>query len=159
MSHRHLPGLLCLLALLAGCRAAGPPAAPAAIPVQAAPVLMPARVPAERRILLTIHFQRDSYEIDDASMRLVANLAAALADERLRGAGFEVNGHTDVSGRLARNLSLSFLRANAVVEQLHARGVRHATIRAQGFGPLQLLTPSEPANPGNRRVEIIALSR
>lgn len=153
MKRRAVTRLLALAPLVSACQ-------PATQPVPAvAPLIVgqaPPPPPAERRVILTINFRLNSFEIDRSSLPLVANLAAALSDERLRGATFEVNGHTDASGRLAHNIALSFLRATAVVDSLHSRGVRHATIRAQGFGPLQLLHEAEPFSPGNRRVEVIA---
>lgn len=165
MMGRGIIALPAAAGLLAGCQqpaAVQPVAAvPQAVavqqaiaPVAGAAVAAPAQ---EQRVLLTVRFRLNSHEIDRASMPVLANLARALSDERLRGAQFEVNGHTDASGKLGHNIALSFLRASAVVDQLHARGLRHATIRAQGFGPLQPINPSEPFDPGNRRVEVVAI--
>jgi flagellar motor protein MotB len=49
------------------------------------------------------------------------------------------------------------MRAKSVSDFLRHSGVQVPPIKAQGFGPLQLLYPSEPFNTGNRRVEIVAL--
>ena len=80
-----------------------------------------------------------------------------LNDPQLYGLMFEVNGHTDVSGRLGYNISLSMLRASAVVDYLAARGVPRERMRPQGFGPLQPFDPYNLFSPANRRVEIVAL--
>ncbi|MCB4822025.1 OmpA family protein [Roseicella aerolata] len=118
--------------------------------------LMPAQpAPAERRVLLSLPFRLDSYALAPSAAPLLDNLAAALRDERLRGARVEVNGHSDARGRFAWNLALSFLRASAVVEALAARGAPTAGMRAQGFGPLQPLRPEDPFSPANRRVEVV----
>jgi outer membrane protein OmpA-like peptidoglycan-associated protein len=63
---------------------------------------------------------------------------------------------TPDSAVLLSNVSLSQLRAQSVVQFLAARGVPLANMKAQGFGPLQLLDPGNPASPANRRVEIVA---
>jgi outer membrane protein OmpA-like peptidoglycan-associated protein len=89
---------------------------------------------------------------------LLDNVAIALNDERLRGSHFEINGHTDIIGRLGYNIGLSFMRAGAVMDYLAARGVPTDAMRPQGFGPLQLLDTANPASPANRRVEIVAIS-
>lgn len=111
----------------------------------------------ERRIMLTVNFDFDSYRVRPESYAVLDNVAVALVDQRLRGATFEINGHTDITGRLGYNLGLSMLRAGAVVDYLSARGVPPASMRAQGFGPLQLLDPANPASGVNRRVEIVAI--
>lgn len=110
----------------------------------------------ERRIITAINFNFDSYRIRPDSYALLDNAAVALNDPQLAGLRFEINGHTDVIGRLAYNIALSGLRANAVVDYLAARGVPRERMRAQGFGPLQPLDGYSPASPLNRRVEIVA---
>jgi outer membrane protein OmpA-like peptidoglycan-associated protein len=137
---------LLLLATLSACE---PPPAPVA------PVAM---APTERRILLTINFDFDSHTIRPSSYPLLDNVAIALNDERLRGSHFEINGHTDIIGRLGYNIGLSYMRAGAVMDYLAARGVPPNSMQPQGFGPLQLLDPANPASPANRRVEIVAIS-
>jgi outer membrane protein OmpA-like peptidoglycan-associated protein len=135
-----------LLTALAACQQPAPP--PAAT--------MP--VPSERRIMLTINFDFDSHVIRPSSYPLLDNVAIALNDERLRGSHFEINGHTDIIGRLGYNIGLSFMRAGAVMDYLAAHGVPGDVMRPQGFGPLQLLDSANPASPANRRVEIVAIS-
>ena len=136
---------LALLALLSACAPMGPGGASYDAPAF------------ERRIITNVEFNFDSDRVRPDSYPLLDNAAVALNDPQLAGLRFEVNGHTDVIGRLGYNISLSMLRAQAVVEYLAARGVPRERMRAQGFGPLQPLEGTSPANPLNRRVEIVAL--
>ena len=85
------------------------------------------------------------------------NTAVALGDPRLNGLRYDVNGHTDVIGRLGYNVALSKLRSEAVVQYLATRGVPRDRMLAQGFGPLELFDPYNPSSPVNRRVEIVAV--
>ena len=110
----------------------------------------------DRRIISAVTFDFDSYRIRPEAFPALDNTATALNDPALAGLLFEINGHTDVVGRFGYNVALSSLRAGAVVQYLAARGVPQERMRAQGFGPLQLLDPYNPRDPGNRRVEIVA---
>jgi outer membrane protein OmpA-like peptidoglycan-associated protein len=167
VTDRPRPGLavaylLGPLALLAGCQPAAPKVAavPAvAAPVQAFPTVaapQPAAY-AERRILVSVQFGLGDSSIHRESILVLDALAEALNNERLRGVSYEINGHTDLSGNFAHNIALSGLRAKAVSDYLRTHGVETPPIRAQGFGPLQLLHPHHPFSPENRRVEIVAL--
>ncbi len=111
----------------------------------------------ERRIVSAVNFDFDSYRIRGDSYAMLDNAAVALNDPQLGGLQFEINGHTDVTGRLGYNISLSMLRATAVVDYLAARGVLRERMRPQGFGPLQPLDSYNPSSPVNRRVEIVSL--
>lgn len=111
----------------------------------------------ERGIVLAVNFDFDSYRIRPESYAVLDNTAIAMGDPRFYGYTFEVNGHTDVTGRFGYNVGLSQLRAAAVVDYLGARGVPRERMRPQGFGPLQLFDPSRPRSAVNRRVEIIAV--
>jgi OmpA-OmpF porin, OOP family len=111
----------------------------------------------ERRVLFTINFAFDSYRMLPESYAVIDSIASALQDERMNGSFAEINGHTDVIGHFGYNMGLSYLRASAVMSALLSRGVPSSMMRAQGFGPLQLLNPSFPADPANRRVEVVAV--
>ena len=111
----------------------------------------------DRRVIVAVNFDFNSYRIRPDSFAALDNAALALNDPRLYGLTFEVNGHTDLSGRLGYNISLSMLRATAVADYLAARGVPRERMRPQGFGPLQLYDASDPRSPANRRVEIVAV--
>lgn len=141
----RLVPMLALLGGLAGCVAAPGPMA-----YEAGPMF-------ERRIVSAVSFDFDSYRICGDGYALLDNAAIALNDPQLAGLRFEINGHTDITGRLGYNIALSMLRATAVVDYLAARGVPRERMRAQGFGPLQPFDAYNPRSPANRRVEIVAL--
>ena len=143
--------LLPIAALFGGLQACAPAPAPVTYDSSAA-------APAfERRIIGAVNFDFDSYRIRPDSYVLLDNIAVALNDPALTGLRFEVNGHTDVVGRLGYNISLSGLRANSAVEYLASRGVPRERMRAQGFGPLQPFDSYNLRSPANRRVEVVAL--
>jgi outer membrane protein OmpA-like peptidoglycan-associated protein len=110
-----------------------------------------------RGIVLTVNFDLGSYALRPEAREVLDPLAAAMNDPRLFNHSYEVNGHTDSTGRFARNMALSDLRAAAVVDYLVAQGVARRRLRAQGFGPLQPLTPQNPRAGVNRRVEVFAI--
>ncbi|MDR3519056.1 MAG: OmpA family protein [Azospirillaceae bacterium] len=143
---------LLVTAGLAGC--VPPPAPPAAAEP---PIMAPAPTMPDRIIELTVNFDLNRHTIRPESYPLLDNLARALQDRRLAGYHFDINGHTDVTGRLGYNIALSTLRAAAVEEYLVARGVPRESMRIQGFGPLALLNPANPAGAENRRVEIVSV--
>ncbi len=68
-----------------------------------------------------------------------------------------VEGHSDVRGRHAYNVKLSFERASSVAQFMIENGLPNGRVNTKGFGPDQ---PIDPANnqiawAKNRRVEII----
>jgi outer membrane protein OmpA-like peptidoglycan-associated protein len=109
-----------------------------------------------RSIILTVNFQRNSWTISNESKQALDNVAQAMRDQRLAGTRYYVQGHTDVTGRVGHNMSLSKLRAAAVVDYLVSRGVDRSILQSEGFGPLRLADPQNPKSPANRRVEIVA---
>lgn len=141
---------LAALAVLGGLAACAPVTPP---PVYAEAPPPPAF---ERRILLTVNFDFDSYRIRPESYAGLDNVAIAFGDPQLAGLQYEINGHTDIVGRLGYNISLSLLRAGAVRDYLAARGVPRDRMRPQGFGPLQPFDTYNLRSPANRRVEIVA---
>ena len=66
-----------------------------------------------------------------------------------------VEGHTDKTGSLERNMTLSNARAEAVVEALVERNVQRERLTAQGFGPTQPRAEGDTreAHALNRRIE------
>jgi outer membrane protein OmpA-like peptidoglycan-associated protein len=120
-------------------------------------IAIPAPTSADRKILLTVQFGLGKYSIRADSLPTLYSLAVALKDERLRGVSYEIDGHTDLRGSFAYNIALSALRAKSVSNFLRNHRVQVPPIRAQGFGPLQLLYPTDPFNPNNRRVEVVAV--
>ncbi len=156
--------LIAGLLLMTGCQGPtvqavqAPMVAPVTQLVPAPPVLAIAPNSSEHRILVTVQFGLNDHTIRPESFPLLDNIVAAMKDERLRNVSYEIDGHTDLRGKLSYNIALSALRAKAVSDYLRNAGVQTPPIRAQGFGPLQLLYAKDPFNAGNRRVEIIAIS-
>lgn len=117
-----------------------------------------ADVASETSVVLRTTFTFNSYQLSPAALAEIGALAAAMTtDPRLAYVThYDINGHTDIVGRLAYNMGLSMMRAGAVADALAARGVRRAALQPQGFGPLQLFDPSNPRSGVNRRVEVVA---
>lgn len=117
------------------------------------------RPPTEAAINLTVQFAFNSAELLPQGRQQLDELAVALADSRLREAGFEVGGHTDRVGDAAYNLRLSRERASAVRDYLIRRhGVAASRLSAVGHGFERLLLPDQPHAAANRRVEIRRLT-
>ncbi|MGA8939332.1 MAG: OmpA family protein [Acidobacteriaceae bacterium] len=70
---------------------------------------------------------------------------------------FEVDGHTDNTGTPAHNLTLSQLRADAVMQQLVKMGVSASRLTAKGFGDTKPIAPNDTleGKANNRRVEFV----
>ena len=88
----------------------------------------------------------------------LAQLPKILEDATNRsGADMVITGHTDSTGALAANDTLSLSRANVVAQLLIDKGVSAARLEAVGRGKRELLVPTadEVDEPQNRRVEII----
>lgn len=111
----------------------------------------------DRTAVIAVNFDLDSHRIRPEYYPALDSVAAAILSQQLTGYSFDVDGHTDLSGRLAYNIALSVLRAQAVVDYLAARGVPRQIMRPQGFGPLNLLNPGNPFGAENRRVEVTSI--
>jgi outer membrane protein OmpA-like peptidoglycan-associated protein len=111
----------------------------------------------EASVVLRASFAFNSYRLPPGADAELDALAQAMSSgPQLQLAQFDINGHTDVVGRLGYNMGLSMMRAGAVVDALVSRGVIASRLRPQGFGPLQLLDPANPRSGVNRRVEVVA---
>ena len=87
-----------------------------------------------------------------------AQLPKILEDATNRsGADMVVTGHTDSTGALAANDTLSLSRAKVVSQLLIDKGAAASRLEAVGRGKRELLVPTadEVDEPQNRRVEII----
>ena len=111
----------------------------------------------DRTIIVAVNFDLNSHRIRPEYYPTLDAIAAAMVSQQLAGDHFDVDGHTDLTGRLAYNIALSQLRAQAVVDYLVARGVPPYILRPQGFGPLNLLNPGDPFGAENRRVEVTSI--
>lgn len=109
-------------------------------------------------------FKSDSDQLEPGCDKKVRSLANTLAEvkKNLKVAGvtsykFEVSGHTDTTGSVARNKELSAKRAAVMVKELIAKGVEPGEIISVGMGSERpLVKPDNTAakKAKNRRYEI-----
>ncbi len=122
-------------------------------------------MPEDMVIDLTIFFEFDSAllkpesktQVDALCSAISANEAALAAEGTAPAAhgAYQIIGHTDASGSVAYNLSLSQARADEVVRYMVREcGIDGNTLQAVGMGEGRLKDPSNPRADQNRRVEI-----
>ncbi|MGJ5040259.1 MULTISPECIES: OmpA family protein [unclassified Bradyrhizobium] len=108
------------------------------------------------KIDLEIQFDYNSAEISKASMPAVQELGKALSDPNLKGSTFVVAGHTDGIGSDGFNQDLSERRADTIkrylVEKFALPGQDLVTV---GYGKTKLKDAANPADPLNRRVQVV----
>ncbi|HEX6734300.1 MAG TPA: OmpA family protein [Azonexus sp.] len=65
-------------------------------------------------------------------------------------------GHTDTLGRAEQNEQLALQRAQAIADQIKAKGLKVHALSVESHGERNLLvaTPDETSEPRNRRVEV-----
>jgi outer membrane protein OmpA-like peptidoglycan-associated protein len=104
-----------------------------------------------------IEFGSASAEIEARSAALLDRLAQ---QARACPGAIRIEGHTDLVGRDAFNLSLSEARAAAVRDALIARGVPAERLQAQGFGARRPIADNHTADgrARNRRIELHVVS-
>lgn len=100
-----------------------------------------------------VNFEKNSATLTTEAIANLTQVASALADPRLSGAKFVIEGHTDASGAENYNQRLAERRANAVEEFLKSKGVPPSQMTALGMGELSPRVP-DPFDPINRRVEM-----
>jgi outer membrane protein OmpA-like peptidoglycan-associated protein len=103
---------------------------------------------------LNVPFARNSSTLQPQAEAQLNELRAALTSPFLRKDRFVIAGHTDGKGDPGYNKSLSLRRAETVKRFLVANGVDASRLQTAGFGAEQLLTPDDPGDPRNRRVEV-----
>ncbi len=123
-------------------------------------------IPEEMVIDLTIFFEFDSAllkpeskaQVDALCTAIEANESALMASEGTAETGhgtYQIIGHTDASGSVAYNLSLSQARADEVVRYMVREcGIDGNVLQAVGMGEGRLKDPANPRADENRRVEI-----
>jgi outer membrane protein OmpA-like peptidoglycan-associated protein len=108
------------------------------------------------KIDLEINFDYNSAAISQNSMAAVQHLGEALSDPQLKGSTFVVSGHTDGVGGEEFNQGLSERRADTIkrylVDNYHIAGSDLITV---GYGKTRLKDTANPADPVNRRVQVI----
>ena len=109
---------------------------------------------------LDIKFKLNSAELTEDAKAQVKQLAEAMQSEQLSKYHFLVEGHTDSTGRADHNMALSKRRAEAVKDYLvTAYGVPRNRLEAIGRGQTMPINASDPANPANRRVQVVNLGQ
>ncbi len=104
---------------------------------------------------LKIHFTTNSSTIRDYSMVKVDEFANFLLKNR--GSMVTIIGHTDSVGSARLNQTLSYKRANSIVQALIAKGISPARIHAEGKGESMPIASNETreGKAKNRRIEAI----
>ena len=109
----------------------------------------------EIALSLRVQFDLDSAVLTPVAMRDLDQVAIAFNRPELGTSTLTLEGHTDSSGGAGYNQRLSQLRADAVVTYLVSRGVASDRLRAVGHGESRPLASLDPADPRQRRVEIV----
>jgi outer membrane protein OmpA-like peptidoglycan-associated protein len=108
------------------------------------------------KIDLEIQFDYNSADISKTSMPAVQELGKALADPNLKGSTFVVAGHTDGIGGESFNQGLSERRADTIKRYLVDNyGLAGQDLVAVGYGKTKLKDAANPADPINRRVQVV----
>lgn len=104
-----------------------------------------------------VNFEFDSARLTPSAQRVLDQLALALQSDELGGSRIQIEGHTDAVGNEGYNLSLSQRRAQAVRDYLATKNVDPSRLTIVGKGENELLDPTDPDAPINRRVRVINL--
>lgn len=111
------------------------------------------------KIDLEITFDYNSATISQKAQPAVEALGKALSNADLRGSTFVVAGHTDGAGGEAYNQDLSERRADAIKRYLMEKyGIAGTDLVTVGYGKSKLKDPAKPADPSNRRVQVVNMS-
>ena len=97
-------------------------------------------------------FRRESAELSEADLALVANVVKAV--KRCPGTAILVEGHTSTSGDDAFNQELSEKRALAVHQAIRSAGVGDDRLKTHGFGEAHPRIPNDVDANLNCRIEI-----
>src|SRR5262249_19729952 len=85
-----------------------------------------------RFVVSDLRFRQDSADIDPSTARVLDDVAGVLQTHP--SAKIRVEGNTDTTGNLAKNMTLSQQRANAVKTYLGTMGVAPDRVEAVGYG-------------------------
>ena len=102
----------------------------------------------------TLFFRFNSEELTEESRAVLSEVLRTVGARPF--ADVVVRGHTDTTGRAARNFALGLKRANAVRALLVSNGLDRSLIDVASHGESELLVPTadEVFEPRNRRVEV-----
>ena len=116
---------------------------------------MKKQLDAAGKVALQVNFATDKTEVLPDSLPQIEQVAALLKDDD--SLKLAVNGHTDDSGDVAHNQTLSEGRAKSVVALLTAKGIDAERLTAAGFGSTQPVADNgtEEGKARNRRVELV----
>jgi outer membrane protein OmpA-like peptidoglycan-associated protein len=108
-----------------------------------------------RARLYGILFDTDSAKIRAESLPTLDQVATLLVSEK--GWTITIEGHTDATGTLPHNQTLSELRAKSVRDYLGGKGVPAERLRSVGFGQSRPVADNatELGRAQNRRVELV----
>lgn len=117
---------------------------------------------ARRGVVLRV--SGDMFDVGKTELRRDAYPAVAKVAAALRSAvdaySIVVEGHTDKSGDADANVKLSQQRAAAFMKLLtQYLGAPNADVKSVGYGARQLIAGVPVADPRNRRIEIVVLTR
>ena len=105
---------------------------------------------------LEIQFDYNSAQISKSSTQAVQELGKALSNSSLRGSTFVVAGHTDGVGGDSFNQDLSERRADTIKRYLVDKyGLTGSDLVTVGYGKTKLKDAANPADPVNRRVQVV----
>ncbi|UFZ07470.1 OmpA family protein [Bradyrhizobium ontarionense] len=108
------------------------------------------------KIDLEIQFDYNSAALSKSAMPAVQELGKALSDPNLKGTTFVVAGHTDGVGSDGFNQDLSERRADTIKRYLVEKfGLTGQDLVAVGYGKTKLKDAANPADPLNRRVQVV----
>ena len=103
-------------------------------------------------VAMRIQFDLGSAALRPGADAFIQSIAKVLGDDKKYS--LTIEGHTDASGELAKNLALSMARANAVRDVLVQKfGIDAARLKTVGKGPSEPLDPGHPFDAKNRRVQ------
>ena len=112
---------------------------------------------ADGKVILYINFDTDAATLTTDGKKEVDEISTVMKDNK--DLKLSVEGHTDNTGSVAHNKTLSLQRAQTVVGELVKGNTSPARLHAEGFGSEKPLASndSEPNKAKNRRVELIKM--
>lgn len=107
----------------------------------------------KRIVLEGVNFRSGSSDLSPESVARLQDVFTTLQENQ--EIEVEISGHTDNTGKRAKNVELSLGRAEAVKAYLVARGIPDYRIRTKGYGPDRPIAPNTTAEGRgrNRRIE------